>query len=175
MYKLTITRKVYNGHGVFGELTVPSCEGLTQSYTTVEREQVPEDWRKLTPTQRLRYCMPCGAYSVKYMFDGDLKPYFYIQGQSSWKPMFFTGNNEKKANTIRVGTDASPDGSIIGGKEVMADLSDLLQEYMTYGFIPYTPRYGLFVLEIVEADDYHEGDFASDGADAYLQHFDPDV
>lgn len=157
MFKLKITREVYNEKGVFGKLTIEKPDGFVEVFTTVERKQCPDNWIKLTPTQRIRYCIPSGIYSVKYMYDRSMEPYFYIQGVSTWKPVLFTESNENKANTIKVGYTATPDGDVRG--TAMRDLSKILKEYMMYGFIPYTPKYGLFSLNIMNSPDYHEGDF----------------
>ena len=44
----------------------------------------------------------------------------------------------------------------------MEELSEYLQALMNFGFIPMTPKYGFFTLEIENSPTYHEEDFSED-------------
>lgn len=156
MITLVLTRKVHNEYGVFGELTFRKGQSLYQ-YVTVERVQCPENWLKLTATQRVQYCIPAGLYGVKYEYDENLNLRFNIKGMSSWRNMHFTGSNQKLANTIKIGTEATDDGYIRNGDEVLMEISEIIEEFVNSDMVPVMPAYGYFEIWIREASDYHEG------------------
>ena len=76
--------------------------------------------------------------------------------------MHFTGTNLNVSNVIKVGTEATTDGYVKEGTRVMEELSEYLQALMNFGFIPMTPKYGFFTLEIENSPTYHEEDFSED-------------
>lgn len=156
MITLILTRKVRNEHGVFGELLFKKGQGVYR-YVTVERVQCPKNWEKLTATQRIKYCIPAGTYGVKYEWDENLNLRFNIKGVSSWRNMHFTGSNQQLANTIKIGMEATEDGYIRYGDEVLQEISDILDELLLSDVIPMQPAYGYFEIIIRESDDYHEG------------------
>ena len=94
------------------------------------------------------------------MFDLDLR--FVIRGISTWQTMYFSSSNLKESNVIKVGTEATSDGIVRGGTQALNELSDYLKELMKFGFIPMMPKYGFFVLEIVNSPTYHEEEFGED-------------
>lgn len=155
MITLILTRKVRNENGVFGELSFKYGHMLYR-YITVERVQCPKNWEKLTATQRIKYCIPAGTYGVKYEWDENLNLRFNIRGVSSWRNMHFTGSNDKLSNTIKIGTEATEDGYIRNGDEVLQEISDVLDEMMFSDVIPQLPAYGFFEISIRESFDYHE-------------------
>lgn len=158
MITLVLTRKVHNDNGVFGELLFRKGQSLYQ-YVTVERLQCPERWQKLTATQRVKYCIPAGTYGVKYEWDENLNLRFVIKGVSSWRNMRFTGSNQQLANTIKIGSEATEDGYIRNGEEVLMELSDIIDELINEDVLPMMPAYGYIEIFIREASDYHEGDY----------------
>lgn len=163
MITIKLIRESYNQNGVFGTMRINDND--LQKYMviqTVERIQVPEEWKKLSPTQRMKYCIPTGEYPMKWVFDMDLDLSFVIKGVSTWQTMHFTGSNSDLANYIKVGTESTNDGHVKGGAKVMEELSKYLGDLMKFGFIPMTPKYGFFTLEIENSPTYHEEDFRED-------------
>ena len=164
MRRIQLTREVYNKYGVFGLLHIKDTDlERDLMLRTVERPQVPEDWKKLTPTQRMRYCIPEGEYPMKWSFDDDLNLRFVIRGISTWQTMHFSGSNLTEANVIKVGTEATSDGYVKEGDWVMAEFSEYIKELMACGLIPTSPKYGFFTLEIENSPTYREDDY--DGSD----------
>ena len=170
MITIKLIRDVYNQNGVFGTMRIKDTDlQKDMVIRTVERIQVPEDWKKLSPTQRMKYCIPTGEYPMKWVFDMDLDLRFVIKGVSTWQTMHFTGSNLNVANVIKVGTEATTDGYVKEGTRVMEELSEYLQALMNFGFIPMTPKYGFFTLEIENSPTYHEESVIEDavvGADS---------
>jgi len=170
MITIKLIREVYNQNGVFGTMRIKDTDlQKDMVIRTVERIQVPEDWKKLSPTQRMKYCIPTGQYPMKWVFDVDLDLRFVIKGVSTWQTMHFTGSNLNVANVIKVGTEATTDGYVKEGTRVMEELSEYLQALMNFGFIPMTPKYGFFTLEIENSPTYHEESVIEDavvGADS---------
>ncbi len=163
MITIKLIRESYNQNGVFGTMRIKDTDlQKDMVIRTVERIQVPEDWKKLSPTQRMKYCIPTGQYPMKWVFDVDLDLRFVIKGVSTWQTMHFTGSNLNVANVIKVGTEATTDGYVKEGTRVMEELSEYLQALMNFGFIPMTPKYGFFTLEIENSPTYHEEDFSED-------------
>lgn len=157
MITIKLIRESYNQNGVFGTMRIKDTDlQKDMVIRTVERIQVPEDWKKLSPTQRMKYCIPTGQYPMKWVFDVDLDLRFVIKGVSTWQTMHFTGSNLNVANVIKVGTEATTDGYVKEGTRVMEELSEYLQALMNFGFIPMTPKYGFFTLEIENSPTYHE-------------------
>lgn len=169
MITIKLIRESYNQNGVFGTMRIKDTDlQKDMVIRTVERIQVPEDWKKLSPTQRMKYCIPTGQYPMKWVFDVDLDLRFVIKGVSTWQTMHFTGSNLNVANVIKVGTEATTDGYVKEGTRVMEELSEYLQALMNFGFIPMTPKYGFFTLEIENSPTYHEESVIEDavvGAD----------
>ena len=170
MITIKLIRDVYNQNGVFGTMHIKDTDlQKDMVIKTVERIQVPEYWKKLSPTQRMKYCIPTGEYPMKWVFDMDLDLRFVIKGVSTWQTMHFTGSNLNVANVIKVGTEATTDGYVKEGTRVMEELSEYLQALMNFGFIPMTPKYGFFTLEIENSPTYHEESVIEDavvGADS---------
>ena len=170
MITIKLIRESYNQNGVFGTMRIKDTDlQKDMVIRTVERIQVPEDWKKLSPTQRMKYCIPTGQYPMKWVFDVDLDLRFVIKGVSTWQTMHFTGSNLNVANVIKVGTEATTDGYVKEGTRVMEELSEYLQALMDFGFIPMTPKYGFFTLEIENSPTYHEESVIEDavvGADS---------
>lgn len=170
MITIKLIRESYNQNGVFGSMRIKDTDlQKDMVIRTVERIQVPEDWKKLSPTQRMKYCIPTGQYPMKWVFDVDLDLRFVIKGVSTWQTMHFTGSNLNVANVIKVGTEATTDGYVKEGTRVMEELSEYLQALMNFGFIPMTPKYGFFTLEIENSPTYHEESVIEDavvGADS---------
>ena len=170
MITIKLIRESYNQNGVFGTMRIKDTDLQNDMVIrTVERIQVPEDWKKLSPTQRMKYCIPTGQYPMKWVFDVDLDLRFVIKGVSTWQTMHFTGSNLNVANVIKVGTEATTDGYVKEGTRVMEELSEYLQALMNFGFIPMTPKYGFFTLEIENSPTYHEESVIEDavvGADS---------
>jgi len=170
MITIKLIRESYNQNGVFGTMRIKDTDlQKDMVIRTVERIQVPEDWKKLSPTQRMKYCIPTGEYPMKWVFDMDLDLRFVIKGVSTWQTMHFTGSNLNVANVIKVGTEATTDGYVKEGTRVMEELSEYLQALMNFGFIPMTPKYGFFTLEIENSPTYHEESVIEDavvGADS---------
>jgi hypothetical protein len=170
MITIKLIRESYNQNGVFGTMRIKDADlQKDMVIRTVERIQVPEDWKKLSPTQRMKYCIPTGEYPMKWVFDMDLDLRFVIKGVSTWQTMHFTGSNLNVANVIKVGTEATTDGYVKEGTRVMEELSEYLQALMNFGFIPMTPKYGFFTLEIENSPTYHEESVIEDavvGADS---------
>ncbi|MBR6974973.1 MAG: hypothetical protein Q4D25_10625 [Bacteroidales bacterium] len=170
MITIKLIRESYNQNGVFGTMRIKDTDlQKDMVIRTVERIQVPEDWKKLSPTQRMKYCIPTGQYPMKWVFDVDLDLRFVIKGVSTWQTMHFTGSNLNVANVIKVGTEATTDGYVKEGTRVMEELSEYLQALMNFGFIPMTPKYGFFTLEIENSPTYHEESVIEDavvGADS---------
>ena len=170
MITIKLIRESYNLNGVFGTMRIKDTDlQKDMVIRTVERIQVPEDWKKLSPTQRMKYCIPTGQYPMKWVFDVDLDLRFVIKGVSTWQTMHFTGSNLNVANVIKVGTEATTDGYVKEGTRVMEELSEYLQALMNFGFIPMTPKYGFFTLEIENSPTYHEESVIEDavvGADS---------
>lgn len=163
MITIKLIREVYNQNGVFGTIHIKDDEIQKDLVIqTVERPQLPKGWEKLTPTQRMKYCIPTGQYPMKWKFDVDLEIRFIIRGVSTWKTMYFSGSNLSTTNVIKVGTEATSDGIIKGGLQVLNELSDYLKELMKFGFIPMMPKYGFFVLEIENSPTYHEEEFGEE-------------
>lgn len=163
MITIKLIREVYNQNGVFGTMRIKDTDlQKDMVIQTVERIQVPEEWKKLSPTQRMKYCIPTGQYPMKWAFDMDLDLRFVIKGVSTWQTMHFTGSNSDLANYIKVGKEYSTDGRVSDGTDVMQELSEYLQALMNFGFIPMMPKYGFFVLEIENSPTYHEEDFSED-------------
>lgn len=163
MITIKLIREVYNQNGVFGMMHIQDTDlQKDMVIKTVERIQVPEEWKKLSPTQRMKYCIPTGEYPMKWAFDMDLDLRFVIKGVSTWQTMHFTGSNLNEANVIKVGTEATPDGRVKEGTQVIEDLSEYIKARMNLGFIPMMPKYGFFVLEIENSPTYHEEDFSED-------------
>mgnify|MGYP003483435600 CR=1 FL=1 len=163
MITIKLIREVYNQNGVFGTMHIQDTDlQKDMEIKTVERIQVPEYWKKLSPTQRMKYCIPKGEYPMKWVFDMDLDLRFVIKGVSTWQTMYFTGSNSDLANYIKVGKEYAADGRISGGTEVMEELSQYIQALMNFGFIPMTPKYGFFTLAIENSPTYHEEDFSED-------------
>ena len=157
MITIKLIRESYNQNGVFGTMRIKDTDlQKDMVIRTVERIQVPEDWKKLSPTQRMKYCIPTGQYPMKWVFDVDLDLRFVIKGVSTWQTMHFTGSNLNVANVIKVGTEATTDGYVKEGTRVMEELSEYLQALMNFGFIPMTPKYGFFTLEIENSEDFSE-------------------
>lgn len=163
MITIKLIREVYNQNGVFGTMHIKDNE-LQKDLVikTVERPQLPKGWEKLTPTQRMNYCIPTGQYPMKWKFDVDLDLRFIIRGISTWQTMHFTGSNLSTTNVIKVGTQATSDGNVKGGVQVLKELSEYIKELMKFGFIPITPQYKFFTLEIVNSPTYHEEEFGED-------------
>lgn len=170
MITIKLIRESYNQNGVFGTMRIKDTDlQKDMVIRTVERIQVPEDWKKLSPTQRMKYCIPTGQYPMKWVFDVDLDLRFVIKGVSTWQTMHFTDSNLNVANVIKVGTEATTDGYVKEGTRVMEELSEYLQALMNFGFIPMTPKYGFFTLEIENSPTYHEESVIEDavvGADS---------
>lgn len=163
MITIKLIREVYNQNGVFGTMRIKDTDlQKDMVIKTVERIQVPEYWKKLSPTQRMKYCIPTGQYPMKWKFDMDLDLRFVIKGVLTWQTMHFTGSNLNEPNVIKVGTEATPDGRVKGGTQVIEDLSEYLKVRMNLGFIPMMPKYGFFTLEIENSPTYHEEDFSED-------------
>lgn len=163
MITIKLIREVYNQNGVFGSMHIQDTDlQKDMVIKTVERPQLPEEWKKLTPTQRMKYCVPTGQYPMKWKFDMDLDLRFVIRGISTWQTMYFSGSNLNEANVIKVGTEATPDGRVKEGTQVIEDLSEYIKARMNLGFIPMMPKYGFFVLEIENSPTYHEEDFSED-------------
>ncbi len=157
MITIKLIREVYNQNGVFGSMHIKDTDlQKDMVIQTVERIQVPEEWKKLSPTQRMKYCIPTGQYPMKWVFDVDLDLRFVIRGISTWQTMYFSGSNLNEANVIKVGTEVTTDGHVRGGTQVMGELSEYIQALMNFGFIPMTPKYGFFILEIENSPTYHE-------------------
>jgi len=156
MIKFELTRKVHNEHGVFGELR---CEEAGIRCATVERLQVPVDWKSLTATQRQRYCIPACVYSMKYESNTDLSFGLLIKGTSTWSRMRFSNNNRQEPNTIKVGVTATADGRVVKGDCVLKQIDNFLHNLLIGGRIPACPVYGYIELSIRYDDDYHEGDY----------------
>lgn len=163
MITIKLIREVYNQNGVFGSMHIKDTDlQKDMVIKTVERIQVPEYWKKLSPTQRMKYCIPTGEYPMKWVFDMDLDLRFIIKGVSTWQTMYFTGSNSDLANYIKVGKEYAADGRISGGTDVMQELSEYIQALMNFGFIPMTPKYGFFTLAIENSPTYHEEDIRED-------------
>ena len=163
MITIKLIREVYNQNGVFGTMRIQDTDlQKDMVIKTVERPQLPEEWKKLTPTQRMKYCVPTGQYPMKWKFDMDLDLRFVIRGISTWQTMYLSGSNLNEANVIKVGTEATPDGRVKEGTKVIEDLSEYIKARMNLGFIPMMPKYGFFVLEIENSPTYHEEDFSED-------------
>lgn len=163
MITIKLIREVYNQNGVFGSMHIKDTDlQKDMVIQTVERIQVPEEWKKLSPTQRMKYCIPTGQYPMKWVFDVDLDLRFVIRGISTWQTMYFSGSNLNEANVIKVGTEATEDGRVKEGTKVIEELSEYIKELMNFGFIPMMPKYGFFVLEIENSPFYHEEDFSED-------------
>ena len=163
MITIKLIREVYNQNGVFGTMHIKDTDlQKDMVIKTVERIQVPENWKKLSPTQRMKYCIPTGEYPMKWVFDMDLDLSFVIKGVSTWQTMHFTGSNSDLANYIKVGKEYAADGRISGGTDVMQELSEYIQALMNFGFIPMTPKYGFFTLAIENSPTYHEEDLSED-------------
>lgn len=163
MITIKLIREVYNQNGVFGTMRIKDTDlQKDMAIKTVERPQLPEEWKKLTPTQRMKYCVPTGQYPMKWKFDMDLDLRFVIRGISTWQTMYFSGSNFNEPNVIKVGTEATPDGRVKEGTQVIEDLSEYLKARMNLGFMPMMPKYGFFVLEIENSPTYHEEDFSED-------------
>ena len=62
--------------------------------------------------------------------------------------MYFSSSNLKESNVIKVGTEATSDGIVRGGTQVIKELSEYIRGLMDFGFIPMMPKYGFFTLEI---------------------------
>ena len=93
MITIKLIRESYNQNGVFGTMRIKDTDLQNDMVIrTVERIQVPEDWKKLSPTQRMKYCIPTGQYPMKWVFDVDLDLRFVIKGVSTWQTMHFTGD-----------------------------------------------------------------------------------
>lgn len=163
MITIKLIREVYNQNGVFGTMHIKDTDlQKDMVIKTVERPQLPEEWKKLTPTQRMKYCVPTGQYPMKWKFDMDLDLRFVIRGISTWQTMYFSGSNLNEANVIKVGTEATPDGRVKEGTQVIEELGEYIEELMNLGFIPMMPKYGFFVLEIETSPTYHEEDLSED-------------
>lgn len=163
MITIKLIREVYNQNGVFGTMRIKDTDlQKDMVIRTVERLQLPEEWKKLTPTQRMKYCVPTGRYPMKWKFDMDLDLRFVIRGISTWQTMYFSGSNLNEANVIKVGTEATEDGRVKEGTQVIEDLSEYLKARMNLGFMPMMPKYGFFILEIENSPTYHEEDFSED-------------
>lgn len=163
MITIKLIREVYNQNGVFGTMHIKDTDlKKDMVIQTVERLQLPKGWEKLTPTQRMKYCVPTGQYPMKWKFDMDLDLRFVIRGISTWRTMYFSGSNSDLANYIKVGTESTNDGHVKGGAKVMEELSKYLGDLMKFGFIPMIPKYGFFNLEIENSPTYHEEDFRED-------------
>ena len=93
----------------------------------------------------------------------DLELGFVIRGVSTWRTMYFSGSNANEANVIKVGTEATSDGIVRGGTQVIKELSEYIRGLMDFGFIPMMPKYGFFTLEIENSPTYHEEEFIDDG------------
>ena len=92
MITIKLIRESYNQNGVFGTMRIKDTDlQKDMVIKTVERIQVPEYWKKLSPTQRMKYCIPKGEYPMKWVFDMDLDLRFVIKGVSTWQTMYFTG------------------------------------------------------------------------------------
>lgn len=96
-----------------------------------------------------------------FLFDLDLR--FVIRGISTWQTMYFSSSNLKESNVIKVGTEATSDGIVRGGTQVIKELSEYIRGLMDFGFIPMMPKYGFFTLEITNSPTYHEEEFIDDG------------
>ena len=96
-----------------------------------------------------------------FLFDLDLR--FVIRGISTWQTMYFSSSNLKESNVIKVGTEATSDGIVRGGTQVIKELSEYIRGLMDFGFIPMMPKYGFFTLEIINSPTYHEEEFINDG------------
>lgn len=168
MIRIKLIREVYNQNGVFGTIHIKDTE-LQKDLVikTVERPQLPKGWEKLTPTQRMMYCVPTGQYPMKWKFDVDLEIRFIIRGVSTWRTMLFSSSNLSTTNVIKVGFEATSDGIIKGGVQVLKELSDYIKELMRFGIIPITPQYGFFILEIENSPTYHEEGIEEE----YVQNF----
>lgn len=168
MITIKLIREVYNQNGVFGTIHIKDTE-LQKDLVikTVERPQLPKGWEKLTPTQRMMYCVPTGQYPMKWEFDVDLDVNFIIRGVSTWRTMRFSSSNLSTTNVIKVGNEATSDGIVKGGLQVLKDLSEYLKELMKFGFIPMMPKYGFFNLEIINSPTYHEEEIEEE----YVQNF----
>ena len=163
MITIKLIREVYNQNGVFGTMHIKDNDlKMDLVIQTVERPQLPKGWEKLTPTQRMKYCIPTGRYPMKWKFDVDLNLSFIIRGVSTWKMMYFTGSNMSQTNVIKVGTEATSYGIVKGGLQVLKDFDEYLRGLMRYGFIPMMPKYGFFILEIENSPTYHEEEFGED-------------
>ena len=93
----------------------------------------------------------------------DLELGFVIRGISTWQTMYFSSSNLKESNVIKVGTEATSDGIVRGGTQVIKELSEYIRGLMDFGFIPMMPKYGFFTLEIENSPTYHEEEFIDDG------------
>ena len=163
MITIKLIREVYNQNGVFGKMYIKDTTlQKDMVIPTIERPQLPKGWEKLTPTQRMRYCIPTGQYPMKWEFDVDLEVRFVIKGVSTWRTMYFTSSNMSQTNVIRVGTEATPDGIVRGGNFVIEEMSKYIKDLMHFGIIPMTPQYKFFTLEIVNSPTYHEEEFGED-------------
>ena len=131
MITIKLIREVYNQNGVFGTMHIKDTDlQKDMVIQTVERPQLPKGWEKLTPTQRMKYCVPTGRYPMKWNFDIDLELGFVIRGISTWRTMYFSGSNAYLANYIKVGTESTNDGHVKGGEKVMEELSNYLGDLM---------------------------------------------
>lgn len=163
MITIKLIREVYNQNGVFGKMYIKDTDlRMDMVIPTVERPQLPKGWEKLTPTQRMTYCIPTGQYPMKWEFDVDLEVKFVIKGVSTWRIMYFTSSNTSKTNVIKVGTAATSDGIVRGGDFVIKEMSKYIKNLMYFGIIPTTPQYKFFTLEIVNSPTYHEEEFSED-------------
>ncbi len=163
MITIKLTREVYNQNGVFGTMHIKDNElKKDMVIQTVERPQLPKGWEKLTPTQRMKYCIPTGQYPMKWKFDADLDLGFVIKGISSWRTMHFSSSNLNTSNVIKVGTQVTSDGIVKDGAQMMNELSKYISDLMKFGFIPTLPQYGFFTLEIENSPTYHEEEFGED-------------
>ena len=95
-----------------------------------------------------------------FLFDLDLR--FVIRGISTWQMMYFSSSNLNTPNVIKVGTEATSDGIVRGGAQVINELSKYIRGLMEFGLIPTTPQYGFFILEIENSPTYHEEEFRED-------------
>ena len=163
MITIKLIREVYNQNGVFGTMHIKDNE-LQKDLViqTVERPQLPKGWEKLTPTQRMKYCVPTGQYPMKWKFDVDLDLRFIIRGVSTWRTMYFSSSNANETNVIKIGNEVTTSGYVRGGNLMMKELSDYIKALMNIGSIPMMPKYGFFVLEIENSPSYHEEEFGED-------------
>ena len=96
-----------------------------------------------------------------FLFDLDLR--FVIRGISTWQMMYFSSSNLNTPNVIKVGTQATTDGHVRYGAQVIKELSEYIRGLMDFGFIPMMPKYGFFILKIENSPTYHEEEFIDDG------------